>query len=215
MSDELFREVDEEVKRDRLQALWKRYGRYAVGAAAAIFLAVAGTILFLDWQEKRQFQFSDRFAAANALAADGQIEAAADQYLSLADDAGAGYGVLSRLRRAMLLVELGDTGAATAIYDEIARDGRISREYRDLAVVISAMHGLDDSDPGVLTERLKPLTEDDNPWRYSALELIGLLAIRTGDTTTSREVFQGLTEDAGAPPGIRARAAELLATLGS
>ncbi|MFQ5974432.1 MAG: tetratricopeptide repeat protein, partial [Alphaproteobacteria bacterium] len=144
MSDELFREVDEEVKRDRFQALWKRYGPYAVGAAVAVFLAVAGTILWLDWQEKRQFQFSDRFAAANALAADGQIEAAADQYLSLADDAGTGYGVLSRLRRAALLVELGDTRAAIAIYDEIAQDSRIDREYRDLALVISAMHGLDD-----------------------------------------------------------------------
>jgi hypothetical protein len=215
LSDELFREVDEEVKRDRVQALWKRYGPYAVGAAAAVFLAVAGTLLWLDWQEKRQFRYSDRFAAASTLAADGQIEAAADQYLSLADDAGPGYRVLSRLRRAALLVELGDTGAAIAIYDEIAGDGRIDRAYRDLAVVISAMHGLDDSDPDVLTELLKPLTENDNPWRYSAQELTGLLAIRTGDTATAREMFRGLTEDIGAPAGIRARAAELLATLGS
>ena len=51
MSDQLFREVDEEVRQDRLQDLWKRYGIYA---AVAAVLIVAGTIAFVLWRDAPQ-----------------------------------------------------------------------------------------------------------------------------------------------------------------
>jgi len=39
---DVFREVDEELRRDRLMALWKRFGPYLIGAAVALVLVVAG-----------------------------------------------------------------------------------------------------------------------------------------------------------------------------
>ena len=38
MSDELFREVDEEVRQDRFQQLWKRYS--AIGLAVVVLIVV-------------------------------------------------------------------------------------------------------------------------------------------------------------------------------
>ncbi len=65
-----------------------------------------------------------------------------------------------------------------------------------------------------LSERLAPLTAEDNPWRYSALELTALLSGRTGDKERERDIFTRLFEDPGAPAGIRARASEMLKILG-
>ena len=43
MSDTQFiREIDEELRRERLMKLWERYGAYAVGAAVLIVAATAG-----------------------------------------------------------------------------------------------------------------------------------------------------------------------------
>ena len=41
MSD-IFREVDEEVRREKLQQLWERHGNLIVAAALLVVLAVGG-----------------------------------------------------------------------------------------------------------------------------------------------------------------------------
>ena len=79
---------------------------------------------------------------------------------------------------------------------------------------MSVLHRLDSGNPDSLTEELAPLTADDNPWRYSALELMALLAHRAGDKTRAVEHYTRLADDAAAPQGLRARAAEMLSYLG-
>ncbi|MEI9929239.1 MAG: hypothetical protein WDM89_01380 [Rhizomicrobium sp.] len=41
MSD-IFHEVEEDVRRERFEKLWKQYGDYAVAALAVVILAIAG-----------------------------------------------------------------------------------------------------------------------------------------------------------------------------
>ena len=43
---DVFDEVDEELRRDRAEKLWKKYGAYVMGAAVAIVVA-AGAYSFL------------------------------------------------------------------------------------------------------------------------------------------------------------------------
>ncbi len=37
---DIFDEIDEDLKRDRAQELWARYGKFVIAAAAAVVLAV-------------------------------------------------------------------------------------------------------------------------------------------------------------------------------
>ena len=55
------------------------------------------------------------------------------------------------------------------------------REFRDLAVLLSVMHGLPDGDPKAAIERLQPLTASGNPWRASALDLTAAAKLKAGD----------------------------------
>ena len=212
--EELFREVDEDVQRARYKQLWQRYGRYVVIAVFVILGAAVAFVWWQNFQQSRRAAFSDQFAQATRLADEGRYGEAVDAFADLADAAGGGYSVLARLRHAALLVDEGDVSGATELYDGIANDRGVDGVYRDLAVVLSALNNLDFGDAAELTGRLEPLTEDGNPWRYSARELIGLLAIRDGDDARAREIFQDLADDLTAPQGLRARAAELLAALG-
>jgi len=58
------------------------------------------------------------------------------------------------------------------------------------------------------------LINGTSPWRYSAKELSALLAQKSGNKDKARKLFQEIADDATAPSGIRARAAELTAILG-
>ena len=41
-NDNLFREVEEELRRERMEKLWKQYGNYVIAAAALIVIIVLG-----------------------------------------------------------------------------------------------------------------------------------------------------------------------------
>jgi hypothetical protein len=73
---------------------------------------------------------------------------------------------------------------------------------------------VDRADPTALAERMKPLAVATSPWRYSAQELLALLARRQGDDKAAQDIFKRLADDPATPPSVRARAAEFLAVSG-
>jgi hypothetical protein len=209
---DIFREVDEDLRHDNLVRLWKRYGSYFLGLAVLIVLGTGGYSFWQRQAESHRLQRGQAFLAAADKVGPGDNKEAMAAFASIGstDD---GYGTLARFRLAGLKARAGDGAGAVSIYDTIAGDGSIGQPFRDLATILSVQHSLDSGDPAALAARLQPLTADANPWRYSALELSGLLARRTGDTKRAIELFTKLSDDHQAPPALRARAAEVLAAL--
>ena len=71
---DIFREVDEELKRDRASELAKKYGPYFIGFAVAIVLGTLGHNLWRSWDLERRAERSDQFAAALELVGEGPKE---------------------------------------------------------------------------------------------------------------------------------------------
>jgi hypothetical protein len=209
---DIFREIDEELRRDNLLALWSRYGRYVI-AAAAVALVVAGGIA--AWRahqlSERQAQ-SAQFASALALAGNGKSGEAATVFAVIANEGG-GYGVLALFEHAALLAKSGDPKRAAAAYDRIAEDSGVSPGLRGLAILLSVMQGFSDADPNRTIARLAPLTAAGDAWRPTALELTAAAELKLGQKKTALLTYRGLADDLTAPSGLRARAAEMAAAL--
>jgi hypothetical protein len=210
---DIFREIDEELRRDNLLKLWARYGRYVV-AAAVLALAIAGG--FAAWRAhqatERQAQ-SARYASALALARAGRSGDAATVFATVAKEGGGGYAVLASFERAAVLAKAGDSKKAAAAYDRIAATGGVSPTLHDLAVLLSVMQQTITTDPKAAIARLAPLTASGNPWRPTALELTAASELKLGDTKAALTIYKGLADDLAAPRGLRARAAEMTAAL--
>ncbi len=214
MSD-IIREVDEEIRREHWENLWKKYGKFVVGGAVAIVMVTAGIVGLRAFGEYRAEKAAERFATTLAQAdAAGNAAAAADILQAFASDAPDGYAVLARFREAKLRADAGDKAAAIALYDSIAAGNEAKPMLRQLATFYSVRLQIDDGDPAALTARLKPLTAADSAWRYSAIELTAIIALASGDTEAARTGFATLADDLSAPDGLRARAAEMLRAIG-
>src|SRR5437868_9600277 len=118
MSD-IFREIDEELRRDNFAKLWERYGQYVVGLAVIIVLATAGTVGWREYQARVQRAESIRYAAAVELAQKNELARAADDFAALARTSGGGQATLARLQEAALRSRAGDEAAAIAAYKAI------------------------------------------------------------------------------------------------
>jgi hypothetical protein len=210
---EIFREIDEELRRENLLKLWQRYGRYIIAAVVLVVLLAGGILAWLDYQAKERRAQGARYSAALSLARQGKDAEAAKLFAQLARDGG-GYSIPGAFEEAEMLARGGDRKAAVAAYDRLASSG-IDRDFRELAVLLSVMHALSDSDPKAMIDRLAPLTQKDNAWRASALDLTAAAKLKGGDRAGALQIYQELADDPGVPRGLRARAAEMAAALKS
>lgn len=212
---DIFREVDEEVRKERAVALWKRYGVYAYIVIGALILGTAANQYWRHYQEGKRLKESAAYESAVAAETDKHVDQAIDDFAKLAADGDTGYAVISRLREAAALAGKGDSDGAVRVWDSLAADDSVDEIYRDLARLLAAMHLVDTGPPDAVAQRLAPLAAPGNPWRYTAQELQALLALRQGQRDRARELLQGLVDDAATPAGGRARAEALLSALDS
>lgn len=212
---DIFREIDEEIRQERLERLWRRHGKHVIAAGVAVVLAVAAVTGWDQYRSSQRQADGARFAAAKALLADGKTADAAALFTALGRESGAGYGALARFHAAALDAGQGRAADAARAYEAIAAAGSVDRSLRDLATVLSALHGIDAGvDGSELAARLQPLAADGHPWRHTARELLGLLAERSGDPAKARDYYRRIVDDVDAPAGVRTRATRILAILG-
>lgn len=212
MSD-IFREIDEELRRDNLLKLWQRYGKYIIALAG---VAVVATALGVGWHQYRlRLRQAEgvRYAAALDLLTKGKTKDAAAAFAAMSPSATGGRGLLVKFELASIKAKANDPAGAMAIYDQIAADSGYAQMYRDLANLLAADLALD-KDAKAAVARLKPLTEASNPWHYSALELTAVADIELGDAASARKIYRQLADDRAVPQGLRARATEMTKALG-
>ncbi|MFM9844859.1 MAG: tetratricopeptide repeat protein [Dongiaceae bacterium] len=209
---DIFQEVDEEVRREKMQRLWRRYGGYAAAAGVAILLGAAGYIGWQKYSEHQADQRAEAFSAAIAMIADPDPAKAKAALQTLAQG-GDGIAVLARFRAAALQIAAKDETGAVAAYDGIAADGSVPGPFRDAAAMLAAMHLVDTADQAEMKLRLESKTAAPNPWRFTALELLALAAQRAGDLEQARKIYTQLADDLETPSGLRGRAAEMLTAL--
>jgi hypothetical protein len=212
-SDHIFREVEEDLRREQFARLWDKYGIYVLIAGAVVILLVGAFNGYRWYQNKLATENGSAFFQATQEVEDQKYGEAADALAKLAKDAPGGYRVLAKLELAAVHVKQGRKADAVALYDEIAGDSATDGILKDFARVQAAALRLDEADPAEMARRLDKLDADGNPWRYSARELLALSAYRSGNMAESEKLLTRILSDPFAPAEMRRRAESLLALL--
>src|SRR5262249_60535309 len=92
---DIFREVDEDLRREQLKKLWDRYGSYVLGVAILIVIATAGYRFWQYWQDSQAQASGDRFVAALKLADTGKHSDAISALTDLSRNGSGDYPVLA------------------------------------------------------------------------------------------------------------------------
>ncbi len=208
---DIFHEVDEEVRRERLQKLWERYSIYVIALAVLIVAAIGAWQAYQWWEAKKAAAAGAAFESALSLSGAGKHAEAEAAFAKIAAESPAGYRVLARLRAA---AELAQTKPADAVkaYDELAADTSLGSILQDLASVRAGMLMVDSASLADMRRRLDSVTEPGHAFRHSAREMLALSAWRNHDFTAARGYIDMIARDGETPPGIRARA-EVLSAL--
>jgi hypothetical protein len=209
---DIFHEVDEEVRRERLKKLWDRYSIYLIALAVLIVAGMTAWRGYEYWVAKRAAAAGAEFEAAVALSEQGKQTDAEAAFAKVAAEAPSGYRVLSRMRAAGALAQSKPADAVKA-YDELSADASLGIIWQDLAAVRAGLLLVDTAPLADMRRRLDPVAEPTRSFRHTARELLALSAWRNHDVAAARKYIDMIAGDAESPIGVRARADVLSALI--
>ncbi|MGH6827489.1 MAG: tetratricopeptide repeat protein [Rhizomicrobium sp.] len=199
MSD-IFREVEEDVRREKLGKLWKAYGDYIIALGAIVILGIAG---FEFWQ---RYEASQRAKASVAFMAAQRIsdpKSAAEAFAVLAKSAPAGYRLLARMEQAGNLLATGQRAAAIELYKEIANEQ--TGGLGDVARLRAGWASADTASRTELQTLLAPL-QTAPLWKPMADEILAYSDYRAHDYLKATLDFEALSTDPASPGALKVRA---------
>lgn len=215
-NDEAFlREVDDELRREQMTGLWKRYGRIGIAAIGLLLAAFAGFLWWQNQQARHADAQGEQMSAAIADIQAGRKTQADAKLTKLATDNKGGIHASALFAKAALAADRGDKKGAVALYASIAADATLPQPYRDLAVIRQTVTEYDTLKPAVVIDRLKPLAIIGQPWFGAAGELTAIAYLDLHQPAEAGRMLAAVARDEQAPASVRARAKRLAATLGA
>lgn len=207
---DIFHEVDEEVRRERLKRIWDRYGGLILAAVVLVVAGIGGWRGWEYYQNQRAAESGAQFEAAMALAEGGKLQDAEQAFAKIAADGTSGYRLLARLREAEAMAPR-DRAAAVAVFDKVAADSGAGARFQDLASVRAGFLLVDNAAFADMEKRLETASGAQRPFRHSARELLALSAFKAGDVQGLRRWADMINGDAETPAAMRSRVEALLA----
>jgi hypothetical protein len=204
---DIFHEVEEDVRRERLEKLWKQYGDYAIAAVAVIVIAVAGFKFWQRYEMQQRMNASSAFFAARQVASSGNGPAAAAAFANLAKTGPGGYADVSQLAEADALNVAGNRSDALAIYKKIAE--KDSSPLAAVARIRAAWLIVDTASKSEVESLLAPLNVNSNAWRFTAREILAYADYRSGAFGQAQSEFAALSSEKDASETVRGRASAM------
>lgn len=203
-TDSFIEEVTEEVQRDRLFGLIKRYGWIA---GVAVLLIVGGAA-YNEWRKAGERASAQAFGDALLNQIDGEYDA--DTAL-VASETPAQAAIAGHMAAARALSE-GDTETGAAALEAVQNNAEVEAIYRELAAFKAALAMPMDGDAQARIDALDAIT---GPLRVLAQEQKAMVMIESGDRDAATALLRELIQDAEATPGLQRRAGEVSVALGA
>jgi len=204
---DIFNEVDEEVRRERLKAFWDRYSIFVIAAAVLIVAGIGGWRAYEYYTAQKAAAAGAGFEQAVALSEQGKHAEAEKAFAKVSAEAPQGYAILARFREAAELAQANPGKPADAVkaYDALAADASLGQTWQDLAAVRAGLLLADTAPFADVKSRLDPVAATGRPYRHTARELLALSAWHAKNMAEAKRYIDMLTADGETPPGARQR----------
>lgn len=212
-NEAFLREVDDELRRDELLGLWRRWGKLAIGGIVAALALFAG---FLFWQSRREAaagEQGEQLTQAYDFLGSRQFAAAGAPLATLAGSGRDGYRAMAVFAQADILLQRNDMAGAAAKFASLANDASLAKPFRDLALIRQTAADYDRLTPQVIVERLRPLAGSGSAWLGSAGEMLAAAYLAEGRRDLAATQFGQIAQSDDVPQSLRQRAVQMAGAL--
>ncbi len=200
---DIFREVEEDLRQERFEQLWKKYGDYVIAGAALLVIVAAGVQLWRVYEQRQQAAASASYVLAEQMLEAGQANEAAALFAKLTETAPGGYAQVALLEKADALYAAGNTPEAVDLYKQVAAKG--DTLLAPVARLRAAWAILETAPRSDVAALLAPLVDPLNPWHPMAREILAYADYHAGAVGLAQREFLGVAKDRDTPAAVRQR----------
>ncbi len=208
-NESFIEEVTEEVRRDRLFAIFRRWAWLAV----LLVVLVVGLAAWNEWRKSRATNEAQALGDEIVAALGAPDPAARAEALGVIEADEEARALLDLLAAAETANVEGDGTAAVALGAEATRDD-IEARWRDLAALKLILLESASIPPEERILRLEPLTAGSAPYRLLALEQVAYARAELGEQAVARAILQDILADGDLTEGLRRRVTQMIVALG-
>ena len=209
-TDSFIDEVTEEVRRDRLFGLMRRYGWMAV----LVVLLVVGGAAYREYSRASEQAAAQALGDALLAALDNEDTAARSTALGKVQSNSAEAAAIVAILQAGILAEESKSADILQLLQPIVDNQNLNQDYRDLAHFKQLLHADGVLDVLQRTEGFQVLAEPGKPLRVLAEEQLALLELQSGNQDAAMSRLNALLEDADLTQNLQQRTRQLLIALG-
>ena len=207
-TDSFIAEVKEEVRKDKLYRLFRRYAWIGV----VIILFVVGGASFNEWRKSQQQVAAEAFGDSLLRAlSDSDMETQLQNLANL--EVEGEQRVLVSFATVKTLTEAEDQAAALHELATIYNDKELPIVYRHLAELKAIWLQADTLILDEQLELLSPLEEFGAPFRLLANETRAHILVKNNQFDEAVEILQRIQEEDAVPQALRSRVSQLLSTI--
>lgn len=213
-NEAFIREVDEELRREQMSNIGKRYGLLIIAVVLLALVAFGGW----TWWQHRQNALAGEQGEQLATALDdiqqGRVAQANDIVGKLTTSDKDAVRATALLTQADMLLSKNDTKGAATAFGKVAADETLAQPFRDMALVRQTAVEYDSLAPQQVIDRLRGLADKGSPWLGSAGEMVAVAYLRQNKLKQAGQTFALIAQTDGVPESLRARAVQMAGSLG-
>ena len=202
--ESFIREVDDDLRAERLEKMWVKYRKFIFGGVALILLSTVAYQLYLNARLKVRLSESDKYEQAAVLNAKGESEGALALYREL-QDGRTNYKYLAQMRTAGILFEQEKDKEALALLNALRQNSDAPEALRSVAAIGYVSHLVDAGDVKELQGILNPMMTPDNAWYGTAAELSVLLLLRENEVAKAKRLLEESLKKQDLSPIVKTR----------
>ena len=206
----IFNEVDEDIRKERYQNLWSKYGKYVIGFLILI------VIIFSLSQYLQSKNISDNkkildiyFTAVEAIEKN-KFDSANQGLETVYNDKNKVLSAISGIKLSQTYLKNNQRDKALSILENIYNNKSLEPVYRELALYKYIVINFENIEVDSIENMVKSVEVSVKSFSWYFQEIIGIKHLTLGDTKKANSIFTSLSLDKDTPFDLKIRLDKLI-----
>ena len=206
----IFNEVDEDIRKERYQNLWSKYGKYVIGFLILIVIIFSLTQYLQSKNISDNKNILDIYFTAVESIEKNQLDLA-DQNLNIVyNEKNKSLAAISSIKLSQVYLEDNQKNKALSLLEDIYNNNSLESIHRELALYKYIMINFENIDVINIENMIDSIESNSNVFNLYFQEIIGIKHLTLGNAKKANSIFTNLSLDENTPFDLRMRLDKLI-----
>ena len=206
----IFNEVDEDIRKERYQNLWSKYGKYVIGFLILIVIIFSLSQYLQSKNISDNKKILDIYFTAVESIEKNQLDLA-DQNLNIVyNEKNKTLAAISSIKLSQVYLEDNQKNKALSLLEDIYNNNSLEPIYRELALYKYIIINFENIEVNNIENMIGSIKNNNKIFDLYFQEMIGIKHLTLGDTKKANSIFTNLSLDENTPFDLRMRLDKLI-----